>query len=126
MKIPHVAIVDDDEALCVSLLGLMRSIGYRAECFPSAETLLTSSNLPRFDCVISDVNMPGMGGLNLVRRLGELNSRKPVILVTALSDRHLDDEAISAGARCILRKPFETEDLLDWIERCLPDEVPPC
>jgi FixJ family two-component response regulator len=122
---PLVAIIDDDEALCSSLVDLMRSVGYRAVPFASAETFLTSSTLIGLDCVIADVHMPGMGGLNLVRKLHEQGVVTPVILITALPDKHLDDEAISVGARCLLRKPFETNALLDWVERSLSNERPP-
>jgi FixJ family two-component response regulator len=97
----------------------MRSIGYRAQPFASAEALLTSSNLFLFDCVIADVDMPGTSGLNLVRKLQDQSCMTPVILITALPDRQLDDEAISAGARYLLRKPFETKALLDCVERSL-------
>jgi FixJ family two-component response regulator len=116
---PRVAIVDDDEALCLSLVDLMRSIGYRAEPFTSAEALLTSSDLSSWNCVIADVHMPGMGGLNLVRKLHEQGIVTPVILITALPDKQLDDESISVGARCLLRKPFDTNSLLDCVERSL-------
>jgi CheY-like chemotaxis protein len=109
---PFVAIIDDGETLCSSLVDLMRSVGYRAEPFASAEALLTSSNFFSWDCVIADVHMPGMGGLNLARRLHEQGVVTPVILITALPDTHLDDEAISAGAQCLLRKPFETNSCL--------------
>jgi FixJ family two-component response regulator len=121
---PLVAIIDDDEALCSSLVDLMRSVGYRAVPFASAETFLTSFTLIGLDCVIADVHMPGMGGLNLVRKLHEQGVVTPVILITALPDKHLDDEAISVGARCLLRKPFETNALLDWVERSLSNERP--
>jgi FixJ family two-component response regulator len=121
---PLVAIIDDDEALCSSLVDLMRSVGYRAVPFASAETFLTSSTLIGLDCVIADVHMPGMGGLNLVRKLHEQGVVTPVILITALPDKHLDDEAISLGAQCLLRKPFETNTLLDCVERSLSNERP--
>jgi FixJ family two-component response regulator len=121
---PLIAVIDDDEALCLSLADLMRSIGYRAEPFDSAEMFLNSPDLVPFDCVIADVHMPGMGGFNLVRTLHAQGSNTPVILITALPDRHLDDEAISVGAQCLLRKPFESKTLLDWIERSLSDERP--
>jgi FixJ family two-component response regulator len=119
---PLVAVIDDDGALCLSLVDLMRSIGYQAEPYISAETFLTSSNLFSFDCVIADVHMPGIGGLGLVRKLRELGIMTPVILITALPDKHLDDEAISGGAECLLRKPFETNSLVDWVERSLSND----
>ena len=125
MKRPLLAIIDDDEALCSSLVDLMRSVGYRAQPFALAETLLTSSDLSVFDCVIADVHMPGTGGLELVRKLREQGIVTPAILITALPDRHLDDEAASVGAQCLLRKPLETEALLDCVARSLSDERRP-
>jgi FixJ family two-component response regulator len=123
--IPLVAIVDDDEALCSSLVDLMRSIGYCAEPFASAETLLMSPNLLLFDCVIADVHMPGMSGLKLIRKLQHHGCMTPVILITALPDEQLDDEAISVGAQCLIRKPFESKALLHYVARCLSHERPP-
>ena len=125
MSSPLVAIIDDDEALCSSLADLMRSIGYRAERFASAEAFLASPNLFLFDCVIADVDMPGLSGLTLVRKLREQGGGVPVILITALPDKQLDDEAISVGAQSLLRKPFETRALLDCVERGVADERPP-
>lgn len=84
MTRPLVAIIDDDEALCSSLVDLMRSVGCRAEPFASAEIFLTSSTLTSLECVIADVHMHGMGGLNLVRKLHEQGVMTPVILITAL------------------------------------------
>jgi FixJ family two-component response regulator len=120
-----VAIVDDDEALCSSLVDLMRSVGYRSEPFASAETLLSSPSLFSLDCIIADVHMPGIGGLNLVRKLHQQGIMTPIVLITALPDKHLDDEAISVGAQGLLRKPFETNALLDCVERSLCNERPP-
>jgi FixJ family two-component response regulator len=119
---PLVAIIDDNQALCLSLVDLMRSIGYRAEPFFTAEALLTSPNLLLFDCVIADVSMPGMSGLDLARKLQEQGDTTPVILITALPDRHLDDEAISVGAQCLLRKPLEIQVLLDHVAKGLSSE----
>jgi FixJ family two-component response regulator len=119
VKSPFIAIIDDDEALCSSLVDLMRSVGYLAEPFVSAEEFLDSRHLYKLDCIIADVHMPGMGGLDLLRKLHEQGVTTPVILVTALPDKQLDDDAISAGAVCLLRKPFETSSLLDCVERSL-------
>ena len=122
---PFVAIIDDDEALCTSLADLMRSMNYRTESFTSAVALLTSSNVALFDVMITDVHMPGMSGLDLARKLRELDIMTPVILITALADRQLDNEAISVGAQSLLRKPLETEALLDCVARSLSNERPP-
>jgi FixJ family two-component response regulator len=107
-----IAIIDDDEELCSSLVELMRLIGHRAEPFASVEKFLSSPSLPIFDCVVADVHMPGMSGIDLVRRLREEDRATPVILITALPHNHLDDEALSVGALCLMRKPFEAVTLL--------------
>ena len=119
MTFPFVGVVDDDDALCLSLVDLMRSIGYRAEPFASAEKLLMSADRFNLDCIIADVHMPGMGGLDLLRKLHEQGLVTPVILITALPDENLDEEAASIEALCLLRKPFKTSALLDWVERAL-------
>jgi FixJ family two-component response regulator len=107
-----IAIIDDDEEFCSSLVELMRSIGHRAEPFASAEKFLSSPNLPIFDYVVADVHMPGMSGIDLVRRIREQDRATPVILITALPHNHFDDEALSVGALCLMRKPFEAVTLL--------------
>ena len=116
---PLVAVIDDDEALCASLVDLMRSVGYRAEPFASAEQCLLAVNRFSLDCVIADVHMPGTGGLDLIRKLREQGIMTPVILITALPGKYLDEEAVSIGALCLLRKPFDTSSLLGWVERGL-------
>jgi len=116
---PLVAIIDDDEALCSSLVDLMRSIGHRAEPFASAESFLRSIAPSNSDCIIADVNMLGVDGFTLVKKLREQSILTPVILITALPETYLDDEAISVGARCLFRKPFDINALLDCVERSL-------
>jgi FixJ family two-component response regulator len=114
-----IAIIDDDEELCLSLVDLIHSVGHRAEPFASAESFLSSPNLPIFDCIVADVHMPGMSGFDLVRRLRREDRATPVILITALPDDHLDEEALSAGALSLMRKPFEAAILLESVERSL-------
>jgi FixJ family two-component response regulator len=121
---PFIAIIDDDQDLCSSLVDLMRSVGYRAEPFASAETFLSSPNVPIFDCAVADVHMPGMNGFDLVRRLREEDRGTPVILITALPYNHLEDEALSVGAVRLIRKPFESVTLLESIEKSLSNEGP--
>ena len=100
----------------------MRANGYRAEPFGSAEAFLVSSNLFLFDCIVADIHMPGMSGLDLVRTLREYGTTTPVILITALVEKHLDDAAMSVGAVCLLRKPLDTEILVEFIERSRADD----
>ncbi|WP_249147455.1 response regulator transcription factor [Bradyrhizobium jicamae] len=119
VAVPLIAVVDDDEALCSSLADLMRSIGYRATPFHSAEALLESADCFKADCIIADIHMSGMGGLTLLRAVREQGIATPVILVTALTDQTLDAEAAARGALCLLRKPFEMSSLLDYVERSL-------
>jgi FixJ family two-component response regulator len=121
---PFIAIIDDDEDLCSSLVDLMCSVGYRAAPFASAETFLASPNLPIFDCAVADVQMPGLSGFDLVRRLCEEDRGTPVILITALPYNHLEDEALSVGATRLIRKPFEAVTLLESVERSLSNERP--
>ena len=119
MTVPFIAIIDDDELLCSSLVDLIGSIGFCAEPFTSAQAFLTSAKLASWDCIIADINMPGMSGLRLLRELREQGIMTPLILITALPERHLDELAISTGALCLLRKPFETVSLLDYVKKCL-------
>lgn len=114
-----IAIIDDNEALCASLVDLMRSVGYFAWSFGSAEAFLRSEHLFNVRCIIADVHMPGMGGLNLLRELKQQGITAPVILITAVPDVRLDEDAVTLGAKCLLRKPFETSVLLERLEECL-------
>ena len=116
MKSPFIAVVDDDVALCSSLADLIQSSGYRVEQFLSAETFLMSASLLSFDCIVADVYMPGKSGIRLVQELHERGIMTPVILITGQTEKRLDVEAISTGAKCLLRKPFEMSALLENIE----------
>jgi FixJ family two-component response regulator len=113
-----ISIVDDDVSMRDALVGLARSLGYEARGFASAEEFLACDDLGRFSCTITDIQMPGMNGFDLKRRLDERHGM-PVIMITARSDPGLKEKAISAGAVCFLHKPFETDVLIDCLKRAL-------
>lgn len=106
-----IGIVDDDAEIPAALSSLVRSLGYRVECFTSAEQFLGCADLSGFSCVISDIHMPTMNGLELARRLHELAKGLPVILMTGRSDPGLEERAYECGAASFVTKPFTFEDL---------------
>lgn len=124
MNRSFIAIIDDDEQLCSSLVDLIHSVGHRAESFASAENFLSWPDVSVFDCIVADVRMPGMSGFDLVRRFRREDRATPVILITALPGDHLDDEALSAGALTLMRKPFEAAALLELVEKSLSERPP--
>jgi FixJ family two-component response regulator len=119
---PLISIVDDDESVREAAKGLMKSLGYAAETFPSAEDFLQSQQVPRTACLIADVNMPGMSGLDLHRHLSTSGTRIPTILITAYPDNGVRDRALNAGVICYLSKPFDEGDLLSCIHSALPSD----
>ena len=114
-----ISVVDDDAAVRDMLVSLVRSIGYDARAFASAEEFLASDDFGIFSCSIVDIHMPGMSGFELKERLDKRDVALPVIMITARTEPHLEQEAIASGAICFLRKPFEVEALIDCIERVL-------
>src|ERR1700682_1502140 len=115
-KTPVISIVDDDEAVRLALRSLVRSLGYASNVFASAEEFLESSDLNETSCLISDVQMPGMNGIELQSRLRILDRSTPVIFVTAFPDERSRARAIEAGAIGFLEKPFEGRGLVQLIE----------
>jgi FixJ family two-component response regulator len=118
---PHslIAIVDDDEAVREALQSLLKSMGLRAEGFASAEEFLQSAHLPGTTCLILDVRMPGMGGLELQRQLAAAECRIPIIFITAHGDEDTRARALQAGAVDFLAKPFSEEALLTAVHLAL-------
>lgn len=106
-----IGIVDDDADVPVAISSLVRSLGYKAECFHSAEQLLQRSNLKDFYCIISDIHMPSMDGLELTNTLGDLERDLPVILMTGRMAPGLAQKAYASGAVSVVAKPFSVEDL---------------
>ena len=117
--VPLISIVDDDDSLRNSLDNLIRSVGFRAQGFPSAEALLSSNQLHETACLILDVRLPGMNGLELQRRIGAAKWRIPIIFITSHADGDARVRALEAGAVDYLFKPFREEQLLDAIDAAL-------
>ena len=117
--VPLIAIVDDDDALRNSLDDLLRSIGFRTQDFPSAEAFLRANQTRDTACLILDVRMPGMNGLELQRQLVAANWRIPIIFITSHADDDAQARALAAGAVAFLYKPFHEEDLLNAIDAAL-------
>lgn len=111
-----VSIIEDDKSLRHALVGLLRSMGHEAHGYATAEEFL-AANEGDIDCVITDIHLPGMNGIEMMRRLRERGDTVPVIVVTARDEKRWDAEARAGGALCLLRKPFETQNLLDCLDR---------
>jgi len=116
---PLIAIVDDDSSLRESTQLLLRSAGYRAEVFASAREFLDSSRLAETACLILDVRMPGMDGLELQRSLNSAQRQIPIIFITAHATENGEQRARKAGAVDFLRKPVNDEELLSAIQTAL-------
>jgi FixJ family two-component response regulator len=114
-----IAIIDDDESLCTALVSLIRSIGYRACSFGSAEAFLQSGIAFGVDCIVADVQMPGMSGIDLMLHLVKCGCVAPVIMITARTELELEARAVASGAAYFLRKPLNVNLLVDCLERNL-------
>src|SRR6202142_1870365 len=110
-----VSVVEDDQFFRESMRRLMRSMGYRVEAFASAADFLASPNLGETACLIADVNMPVMTGVELYRHLTDSGRAIPTILVTAYADDDVGSRALKDGVICYLRKPVDEKHL----KRCL-------
>ena len=116
---PLISIIDDDEAMHEAIKGLMRSLGYRVEAVASAQEFLSSRHVRRTSCLIADMQMPGMTGLDLYQRLSTSGKPIPTILITAYPDDGVRERALSAGVVGYLSKPFDEDDLLACIRSAL-------
>ena len=114
-----VSVVDDDESVREALWGLVRSVGFAVSTFASAEEFVNSNQLGNADCLILDVCMPGMSGIELQRQLVAGHSAVPVIFITAHEDEGLRAQALRGGAEAFLIKPFSEEALLNAIHSAL-------
>jgi FixJ family two-component response regulator len=104
---PVISIVDDDDSVRAATESLVRSLGFETRAFASAETFLQSTSLPETRCLILDVQMPNMTGVELQVRLSELGFEIPIIFITAYPDEAIRQRAMEAGAAAFLLKPFD-------------------
>ena len=114
-----VAIVDDDDLMRGAVQGLMKEAGLEARAFASAEDFLNSGVLRQIACLISDIRMPGMSGLELQDTLNAKGCRIPTIFITAHGDAKMRLQAMRAGAVEFLAKPFDDDALLDTVRAAL-------
>jgi FixJ family two-component response regulator len=115
-----VAVVDDDTSLRNALVSLLQASDYEATGFENAEAFLGSPNADTADCLITDIHMPGMSGIELNRAMAKRRSSLPVILMTALHEKATLDDALASGPVCLLSKPFEGERLLECLDKVFP------
>jgi FixJ family two-component response regulator len=119
-----VAIVDDDDLMRGALQGMLKSVGLSSQAFASAEEFLTSGQQHKTACLIADIRMPGMSGLELQARLNDEQCRIPTIFITAHGDEKMRMQALRAGAVEFLAKPFDDQVLLESVQAALESCAP--
>lgn len=115
VKKPVVFVVDDDESVCKSLERLMKSVGLDVRTFTSAESFLSQGHLNAPGCLVLDVRMPGIGGLELQEKLTRSGSQIPIIFISAHKDDREREKGLRSGAVAFLQKPFEDQTLIDAV-----------
>jgi FixJ family two-component response regulator len=118
-KTKLVAIVDDDDSMRSALQGLLKAVGLPAQAFASGEEFLKSGQLREIACLIADIRMPGLSGLELQAKLNAEHYRIPTVFITAHGDANLRMQALRAGAVEFLAKPFDDEALLESVRGAL-------
>jgi len=114
-----ISVIDDDESVRFAVENLVSSVGHEVRTFASAESFLASEAAMRTTCLISDVQMPGMQGLELQELLLSKGCNLPIIFITAFPDSAIRQRALSAGAVGFLGKPFEPDELIGILEQVI-------
>ena len=115
----YIAIVDDDESYCTSVGRLLRATHYQPVSYASGEAFLADTKRPRFDCLLLDIRLPGISGLELARRLAAVGSTTPVIYITAGDEPDTREAALATGCAAFISKLEPSEDLLQAIAQVL-------
>ena len=116
---PLLAVVDDDESVRESLPDLLNELGFATQTFSSAEELLSSDSLDRTRCLILDIAMPGISGLDLQQTLNQRGHTIPIVFITAQRDKAVHEQAVRQGAVSVLLKPFSDVALLEAVRSAL-------
>ena len=116
---PIISVVDDDPSVRTATARLLRSMGFSVYAFASAQEFLSSPPLSETSCVIADVQMPGMTGVELQDHLIAHDHSMPIIFITAFPHDRVRERAMNAGAVCFLSKPFDETRLLECVEQAL-------
>src|SRR5262245_33344168 len=114
----HVAVVDDEESVRRALSRLIRSAGFEAETFASGNEYLNSLHSKQPDCVVLDLHMPGLNGLDVLKKMSEQGMKIPTIVITGHDGTGMTHRVITAGAAACLRKPFDDELLISALMSC--------
>lgn len=114
-----IAVIDDDDSFRAALVELLRAMAYGAHGFASAEAFVATTGIDLYDCIITDIHMPGMSGIELKLLLTSRDLRVPVIMITARAEPGLEDRVTSCGALQLLKKPVEADVLIGCLERAL-------
>jgi FixJ family two-component response regulator len=117
--ITYVAVVDDDESVCRSFSRLLRTAGFQPVTYPSAETFLADTKRPRFDCLVLDIQLGGMTGIELCQRLAAVQDDTPVIFITAHDQPEVRAQAKAAGCAGYFRKGDAGAPILDTITQAI-------
>ena len=117
---PLIAIVDDDEDIRDAFSNLLLAMGYSCQAFGSAHAFLEAFALDHFDCLITDIRMPGISGLELLQRVKAIGTEMPIIVISSVSDPAVRLQALALGAKDYIHKPITDEALLKSLQTALP------
>ena len=120
----YIAVVDDDEGVCQSMSRLLRAARFQPVTYPSAEAFLEDQNHPRFDCLVLDIQLKGMSGVELQRRLAAVNITTPIIFITAYDEPQVRTQAEASGCAGYFRKTDSSADVLAAIRHAIHLEAP--
>lgn len=119
-----IAIVDDDVSVCRALRRLFTAVGGRTEAFTSASEFIARGGIETWDCLVLDMQLPGMTGLELQEQLNDAEHDVPIVFITAYSTEQIRTSALEAGAAAVMEKPLDADDLLDAVDGAVTHRIP--